>query len=258
MTDAVIFDSHAHYDDASFAADRDSLLRNCLQQNVGYIVNVGSNLRSLTWVPYLCETYEHVYGAVGIHPDDTRFLNEVYFQRMRSLCEREKIVAVGEIGLDYYWNASPKEVQKHWFARQMELAAEQHLPVIIHSREAAQDTFDMIMAADLPCRGVIHCYSGSVEMALDYVHKGFLIGIGGVLTFKNGRKLKEVAAAVPLESILLETDCPYLAPAPFRGKRNASGLIRYVAEELARIKQCSYETVLECTCRNAKRLFRIA
>ena len=258
MTDAVIFDSHAHYDDASFAFDRERFFGSLNEHNVGYIVNVGSNIRSLTWVRHFCDKYENVYGAIGIHPDETKGLNDVIFDRMDKLCDHNKIAAVGEIGLDYYWNSSPKEVQKYWFARQMALAKEKKLPVIIHSREAAQDTFDMIEAADMrEYGGVVHCYSGSPEMALEYIKMGFLIGVGGVVTFKNGRKLKEVVEAVPLESILLETDSPYLAPVPFRGKRNDSSLIKYIAETVARIKQVSYDEVLKITCQNAKRLFHI-
>ena len=200
--------------------------------------------------------YPFIYAAVGVHPDGVGELNEENFQWLREQCAHPKAVAVGEIGLDYYWDTAPRQQQREWFVRQMELAVETKLPVIIHSREAAQETFELISQHHAHTTGgVIHCYSYSKEMALEYVKMGYYIGIGGVVTFKNARKLKETAEAVPLSSILLETDSPYLAPVPNRGKRNSSLNLPYVAQEIAQIKGITAEEVIETTNRNAKKLF---
>lgn len=255
---SMIFDSHAHYDDGAYASDRDALIASLPLKGVEYVVNVGSSIRSLSWVMNMVNKHKLVYGAIGIHPDDSKDLNDEIFERMVRLCDHEKIVAVGEIGLDYYWDATPHEVQKYWFRRQIALAKEKNLPVIIHSREATEDTFNLLKEEKAEeVGGVIHCFSASSEMAKRYVDLGYYIGVGGVVTFKNGKKLKEVVEAIPLESILLETDCPYLAPTPFRGKRNDSSLIKYIAEEVANIKGVTIEEVLRVTNGNAKRMFGI-
>ena len=252
---SMIFDTHAHYDDKQFDEDRDDVLASMNELGVGTIVNVCASCQSLERVPKLVSKYPFMYQAIGIHPDEVGDLNEEYFEKIRELLKDEKSVAVGEIGLDYYWDNESHDVQKKWFVRQLELARELDMPVLIHSRDAAADTMEIMKEHAVGLRGVIHCYSYSKEMALEYVKMGFFIGVGGVVTFKNGKKLKETVEAIPLESIVLETDCPYMAPEPFRGKRNQSSYIRYVAEEIARIKGVSVENVVEQTEKNAKKLY---
>lgn len=254
----MIFDSHAHYDDEAFEEDRDSLLMGMQEVGVGAIVNVGASLRGVRDTAALTEKYPFVYGAVGIHPDHVEQLNDDVMEELRSLCAREKIVAVGEIGLDYYWDKNPREMQKEWFIRQLALAKEVRLPVNIHSREAAQDTFDIMKTEHAGSTGgVIHCYSGSKEMARDYLNLGYYLGVGGVVTFKNARVLKEVVAYAPLDRILVETDCPYLAPTPFRGKRNASPLLSYVLDQIAELKGVSRKEAEQTTWDNACRMYQI-
>ena len=254
----MIFDTHAHYDDDAFDEDRDVLLSGMREQNVEYIVNVGASMASSERSIKLAEKYPFVYAAVGVHPDEVGELDEEKFTKLREWTTHEKVKAVGEIGLDYYWDKEKHDLQKHWFMRQMELASEVKLPMIVHSREAAKDTLDMVIAAKpLNLSGIIHCYSYSVEQAREYLNMGYYIGIGGVVTFKNAKKLKEVAEYTPLSQIVLETDCPYLAPTPFRGKRNDSSKIAYVAEELAAIKQVPVEEVIRITNENGRRLYNI-
>ena len=254
----MIFDTHAHYDDDAFDEDRDELLSGMAAKNVEYIVNVGASMASSERSVKLAEKYPFVYAAVGVHPDEVGELDEEKFAKLREWTKHEKVKAVGEIGLDYYWDKEGHDLQKHWFMRQMELAYEANLPMIVHSREAAKDTLDMVIAAKpLNLSGIIHCYSYSVEQAREYLNMGYYIGIGGVLTFKNAKKLKEVAEYAPLSQIVLETDCPYLAPTPFRGKRNDSSKIAYVVEELAAIKQIPVEEVLRITNENGKKLYHI-
>ena len=254
----MIFDSHAHYDAEAFHQDRDSLLASMREKNVGAVVNVGSSLEGARATVELARRWQMVYGAVGIHPSDVGDLNEEAFQWLSQAAEEEKVVAIGEIGLDYYWDTEPRETQKYWFRRQLELAREKDMPVIIHSREAAQDTLELIREAGGPAYSmVIHCFSYSVEMAREYLNMGYYLGIGGVLTFKNGRKLKEVVDYMPMDRILLETDCPYLSPVPFRGKRNDSSMLVYVAEEISKIKGLDMEQVLEATWNNAKEFYRL-
>ncbi len=253
----MIFDSHAHYDDEQFEVDRDELLLSMQEHGVGTIVNVGSTLHSCEKVVELAKKYPHVYAAVGVHPDEVGALNEETFAFVKEQCQKEKVVAVGEIGLDYYWDNESHDVQKEWFVRQLQLARELCLPVSIHSREAAADTLEIMKEHAKDLKGVIHCFSYSLEMAREYVKMGFHIGVGGVVTFKNGRKLKEIVEEIPLDKILLETDCPYLAPVPYRGKRNDSTYLSYVAEEIAQIKGISVEEVISVTEENARQLFGI-
>ena len=254
----MIFDTHAHYDDDAFDEDRDELLSGMTAKNVEYIVNVGASMASSERSLGLAEKYPFIYAAVGVHPDEVGELDEEKFAKLREWTKHEKVKAVGEIGLDYYWDKEGHDLQKHWFMRQMELSHEANLPMIVHSREAAKDTLDMVIAAKpLDLSGIIHCYSYSVEQAREYLNMGYYIGIGGVLTFKNAKKLKEVAEYAPLSQIVLETDCPYLAPTPFRGKRNDSSMIAYVAEELAAIKNMPVEEVLRITNENGKKLYHI-
>lgn len=254
----MIFESHAHYDDKAFDEDRESLLSVMRENGIAYIVNVGASLESTETTIALTRKYPFIYGAAGVHPNETGALNEKNFAWLEQQCRQPKVAAVGEIGLDYYWDEPSRETQKKWFERQLDLARDVQKPVIIHSRDAAKDTYDIMTAKNASeIGGVIHCYSYSVDMALDYVKMGFYIGIGGVVTFKNARKMKEVAEAVPLECILLETDSPYLAPAPYRGKRNSSLYLPLIAREISQIKGIDYEQVVRQTCENAKRLFGI-
>lgn len=253
----MIFESHAHYDAHQFDEDRAELLNSMQENGVGAIINVCADWDSITEVVEMAQDYQFLYAAVGLHPDEVGELNEERFAFLKSQCQKEKVVAIGEIGLDYYWDNESHDTQKKWFIRQLELARELDLPVIIHSRDAAEDTLKIMKDHAQGLRGVIHCFSYSKELAQEYVKMGFHIGIGGVVTFKNGKKLKEVAEVVPLERILLETDCPYLAPEPYRGKRNSSLYIPHVAEEIARLKNMDYEEVIRVTENNGKTLFGI-
>ena len=253
----MIFETHAHYDDEQFDEDRRELLESMAAGGVGTIVNVSATYESCQKVVDMVREYPFMYAAVGVHPDNVGSLNEETFASMKELFRKDKVVAVGEIGLDYYWDNESHETQKEWFVRQLDLARELDLPVLIHSRDAAADTMQIMKEHAQGLKGVTHCYSYSMEMAKEYVKMGFYIGVGGVVTFKNGRRLKETVEAIPLESILLETDCPYLAPEPFRGKRNNSMYIKYVAEEIARLKGTTYEEVVAQTEENARKMYRL-
>lgn len=255
----MIFDSHAHYDDAQFDEDRMDVLSHLKDAGVAKVVNISNGWDDLLKTLELIKQVPFLYGTVGIHPCKVSELNDERMEQMRDFCSGDKIVAVGEIGLDYYWMSDPKEVQKEWFIRQLRLAKEVNLPVVIHSRDASQDTFDIMKAEHTGTTGgVIHCYSGSVEMAREYVKMGYFLGIGGVVTFKNSKTLKKVAAEIPLEHIVIETDCPYLAPTPYRGKRNSSAYLPMVVEEIARLRGISPEEVERVTYENAMRLYSIA
>lgn len=251
----MIIDTHAHYDDEQFDADREELLGSMKEGGIGLIVNAGSTVASWDKIVELTEKYPFVYGAVGVHPDEVGELDEEKFLRMADLLDRDKIVAVGEIGLDYYWDKEKHDLQKEWFVRQLGLAREKEMPVIIHSREAAADTFDIMKQHAAGMKAVIHCYSYSPEMAREYVKMGYYIGVGGVVTFKNAKKLKQVVQEIPLESIVLETDCPYLAPVPYRGKRNCSLYLPYVAEQIAELKGTTVEEVIQQTEKNSRELY---
>ena len=252
----MIFESHAHYDDEAFDADREELLKECRNQGIEYIVNVSSSLKSVETTLALAEQYPFIYGAVGIHPDEVGELNEETFAWLEQQCSHPKAVAVGEIGLDYYWDKENHEVQKYWFRRQLELAKKCRLPVIIHSREACADTLEEMKKAHTPeLRGVIHCFSYAPETAREYLEMGYYIGIGGVVTFKNAKKLKEVVKMLPLDRILLETDCPYLSPVPNRGKRNSPLNLPYVAAAIAELKGVETEDVIRITNENARNLY---
>lgn len=253
----MIFDTHAHYDDRQFEEDRAELLGSMQEQGVGMIVDAGSDIASWDKIGQLTEQYPFIYGAIGVHPDEVGELDEEKMQRMEKLLSGEKMVAVGEIGLDYYWDKEKRDLQKKWFIRQLELARQLDLPVIIHSREAAADTMEIMKQHAKGLDGVIHCFSYSLEQAKEYVKMGFYLGIGGVVTFKNAKKLKEVVQEIPLEALVLETDSPYLAPVPHRGKRNNSQNLVYVAEEIAALKGVSYEEVVRQTTENAKKLYRL-
>jgi len=254
----MIFETHAHYDDEAFNQDREILLNSLSQAGIDFVVNVASSIETTRNTLELIEQYPFIYGAVGVHPSDTAELNEDNFAWLRQVTKLNKVVALGEIGLDYYWDTPEREIQKVWFDRQMELGKEAKLPTIIHSRDAAQDTLEMIKAANLKeVGGVIHCFSYGKEMAKEYLDLGFYIGIGGVVTFKNAKKLKEVVEYTPLDYILLETDSPYLTPEPNRGKRNSSLNLIYVAKEIAKLKGIEYDEVIATTERNAKKMYRL-
>ena len=254
----MIFDSHCHYEDEKFNEDREELLNSFKDKGIEYVVNVASSIETIDKTIELTRQYDFIYGAIGVHPEECAPLTEEHIERFKQLAREPKIVAIGEIGLDYYWNEPEPSIQKKWFERQLKLAKEVELPVIIHSRDAAKDTLDMMKAAKAEeIGGVIHCFSYGVEMAREYLNMGFYLGVGGVVTFNNGRKLKEVVEYAPLDRILLETDCPYLSPVPLRGKRNSSLNLVYVADEIARIKGIDKETVIQTTRDNAKKMYNI-
>jgi TatD DNase family protein len=254
----MIFETHAHYDDEAFNEDRECLLCSMPQNGIGYIVNVGSSLLSTRQSIELAHRYPFIYAAAGVHPNETGELDEEGFKTLTDYSSDKKVVAVGEIGLDYYWDEPDHDTQKIWFVRQLALARKVKKPVIIHSREAARDTYDIMVAENAEdIGGIVHCYSYSKEMALDYVKMGFYIGIGGVVTFKNGKKMKEVVEAVPIERIVLETDSPYLSPEPNRGKRNSSLNLPIVAAKIAEIKNLTYDEVVDITMKNALKAYRL-
>lgn len=250
----MIFDTHAHYDDKAFDNDRDELLSRLFSENVAYIVNQGTNLALSKYSIALSEQYENMYCAVGIHPECITDSSIADLDEIKKLARHQKVVAIGEIGLDYYWDI-PKEPQKMIFEKQLIMANELDMPVNIHDREAHGDTLALVRK--YKPKGILHCFSGSVEMAREIVKLGMYIGMGGVVTFKNSRKAVEVISDIPLERLVLETDCPYLSPMPFRGKRNDSGMIQYTAEKIAEIKQISVEEVLKTTFDNAGKIYRI-
>lgn len=252
----MIFETHAHYEDEAFDIDRKELLDNLPNQGIEYVVNVSSGISTVDKVIALTEEYSYIYGTVGIHPSDSMELNEDTFPWLKERAKHPKIVAIGEIGLDYYWDTPNRDIQQIWFARQMEMARELKLPLVIHSRDAANDTYGMMKEAKAEELGaIIHCFGYGVEQAKQYLNMGFYLGIGGVLTFTNGKKLKEVVAYAPLEQLVLETDSPYLSPVPHRGKRNNSLYLDYVVKEIAKLKNTDYETVVQITNENAKRFY---
>lgn len=254
----ILFESHAHYDDEAFEEDREQLLMSLVERGIKTVVNVGASMESCKTTLQLVNQYPFVYGALGVHPSETAELMQADMQWLEQQCNHEKILAVGEIGLDYYWPEPDKETQKKWFAKQLELARKVKLPVIIHSREAAKDTLEIMKEHHAEeIGGVIHCYSYTKEMAAEYLNMQFYFGIGGVVTFKNAKKLKEAVAYIPLDNILIETDSPYLAPEPNRGKRNSSLNLPYIAQAIADIKGISYDEVIEATNQNARQLFRL-
>ncbi|MBP3197788.1 MAG: TatD family hydrolase [Butyrivibrio sp.] len=256
----MIFDTHAHYDDEQFDKDRHDLLASMKESGIGHIVNIGADMASSKRALELANEYEYIYAAVGVHPSDTEQLeaDDKAIEVLGQYCSNEKCVAVGEIGLDYHWPDPSPDIQKKWFIRQLGLAREKKLPVVIHSRDAAADTLQIMKQEHAEeIGGVVHCFSYSKEIARQCVDMGFYIGIGGVLTFKNGRKMVEVVKEIPMDKILLETDCPYLAPEPFRGKRNSSLYLPYVVEKMAEIKGISVDEVIKITEANALEMYGI-
>ena len=255
----MIFDTHAHYDDDAFDEDREDLIKAILESDIKRIVNVGANLKTSRNSIDLANKYDLFYAAVGVHPDDCDEVDDAGIDKLREMSREKKVVAIGEIGLDYYWHKDNPDIQKNAFKRQIELAQELSLPIIIHSREAARDTMDILAETNAGVNsGVVHCFSYSPEIALEAIKLGFYVGVGGVVTFKNAKKLKETVEKIPLEKIVLETDCPYLAPVPFRAKRNSSLYLEYVVEEIAMLKQTDPETVKEITYKNALDMYRLS
>ena len=258
----MIFDTHAHYDDSAFDEDRDEVLAKIFGCGVGCVVNIGADLASSKSTVELARVDERIYAAVGIHPESVEEVDDRGIEVLRDLIKgSSRVKAVGEIGIDLHYGKGTLKEQETAFIRQWDLADELGLPVVIHSRDAAQATFDIIKdrfeKSGKPLRAVMHCYSYEKEQALEYTKMGLYIGVGGVLTFKNGRKLAETVEAIPIEKILLETDCPYLAPEPFRGKRNDSSYIKYVVEKLAALRGISTEEVEDITFANARRFYGI-
>ena len=253
----MLFDTHAHLDDRAFDADRETLLTQLPIEGVGLVMNPGCSRASSLAAIVLAKKYDYIYAAVGSHPDAADEINEAVLQQYRALClENPKVKAIGEIGLDYHYEDIPRDVQKKAFRAQMALAQELGLPVIVHEREAHED--GMKIVEEFPgVSGVFHCYSGSLEMAKWLIARGWYIGFGGVLTFKNARKALEVAGSIPLERIVLETDCPYMAPEPFRGRRNDPGKLYRVAERLAELRGLTVAEIQAITTENGKALYRM-
>ena len=253
----MLFDTHAHMDDRAFEEDRAELLASLPEQGIGLVMNPGCSLDSSRNVSRLSSQYDYLYAAVGSHPDVADEVNEAVIEEYRQMCrENPKIKAIGEIGLDYYYDDIPREIQLKAFRAQMALARELDLPVIVHERDAHED--GMKVVEEFPdVKGVFHCYSGSSEMAKWLIARGWYIGFTGVLTFKNARKAVEVASSIPLDRIVLETDCPYMSPEPFRGKRNDPGKLYRMAEKLAEIRGLSVEEIHSITMENGKRLYRL-
>ena len=251
-----IFDTHAHYDDERFDEDREQLLMGLKDKGVRYVLNACADLDSLNSTLQLIDKYEFIYAAVGIHPHYAENMAEEIIDRLRALSSHKKVVAIGEIGLDYYYDNSPRDVQKYWFERQIELAKEVKLPVIIHDRDAHEDCVNIIKKTNAKnVSGIFHCFSGSREMAQEVLKQNFYISIAGPVTFKNAKKLIEVVQYVPLDRLLIETDCPYLSPEPMRGKRNNPSNLNFIIEKIAVIKGISPQEVADATMENAKRIF---
>ena len=255
----MIFDTHAHYDDKSFAEDREEILRSLPENGIGNVVNVCASVNSLERIIPMVEEYPHVWGAAGVHPDYAEEMTEETLGRIREVSRHKKILAIGEIGLDYYWHKEPENHlrQQEMFRAQMDIAREEGLPFMVHSRDAAEDTLVIVkeyMQKGGMAGGILHCYSASLEHAREYVKMELYLGIGGVVTFTNGRKLKEVVRELPLSNLVLETDCPYLAPVPYRGKRNSSLYLPYVVQAIAELKGISEEEVISVTEENARKL----
>ena len=253
----MLFDTHAHMDDEAFDLDRPELLKDLPNQGIQLLMNPGCSLASSRNASRLSLEYNYIYAAVGSHPDAADEVNENVLEEYRKLCKlNPRIKAIGEIGLDYHYEDIPREIQLRAFRMQMELARELNLPVIVHEREAHED--GLAVVKEFPeVTGVFHCYSGSAEMAKELIKRGWYIGFTGVLTFKNARKAIEVASSIPLDRIVLETDCPYMSPEPFRGKRNDPGKLYRMAEKLAEIRGLTVEEIHAITVENGKRLYRI-
>lgn len=256
----MIFDTHAHYDDEQFDQDRDEVIQRVHTQNVGNILNVGIDIETSKNSIELARKYDFVYSAVGIHPHEVEKAPENYIEILEELINKnkDKVVAIGEIGLDYYYDFAPRDLQKKFFIEQMELAKKYNLPVAIHDRDAHKDTLDILKEENVSENsGILHCFSGSMEMANEVLKNGMYIGIGGVVTFKKSKKIVDIVKNIPMDRLVVETDLPYLTPEPFRGKRNESSYIKYVIDKIAQIKNMEPQEVEDITTKNAKRLLGI-
>lgn len=254
----MIFETHAHFEDDKYNEDREEELARVFEAGVSYLVNVASSMETSKQCMELAKTHAPIYASVGVHPDHVEELDEAALAQLAAWCREEKVVALGEIGLDYYYEDPVRSIQQKWFAAQLEIAYQEKMPVIVHSRDAAEDTMRLLKEHHGDSlTGIIHCFGYSKEMAREFIKLGFDIGVGGVVTFKNARRLVEVVEDIPLSHIVLETDCPYMAPVPHRGKRNTSRYLPYVAEKIAEIKQVPVEEVYEVTMANAKRIYRL-
>ena len=249
----MLFDTHAHLDDARFDEDRESVIGSLQNAGISLVVNVGADMEGSRASVALAERYDFIYASVGVHPDETGSLTEADMETLAQYAARPKVVAIGEIGLDYHWMASDKDTQTAFFRRQIQLAKEVDKPIIVHDREAHGDTLELLQA--LQPKGVVHCFSGSKEMAKEIIKLGMYIGLNGVATFKNARKALEVVETIPLERLVLETDCPYLAPEPCRGQRNNSALIPHIAARIGQVLGLSPQAVLRQTAENARALY---
>lgn len=250
-----IFDTHAHYDDFKFEEDRDTVLSELPENGVELVINCGCDLKSCKKSIEICDRFDYFYCALGIHPSEISDESEAEFEEIKKLCDYKNCVAVGEIGLDYHYDFVPRDRQLVFFEKQLQFAVERDLPVIVHDREAHEDT--MALLKKYKPRGVLHCFSGSVEMAKEIIKLGMYIGLGGAVTFKNARKPLEVAEFLPEDRLLLETDCPYMAPVPHRGKRCTSDMIAFTAEKIAEVRKTDTQQLIDKTMLNGKTLFNI-
>lgn len=252
----MLYDSHAHYDDSQFDADRDEMLINAHKNGVAYINNIGSSIKTSKESVALAEKYDFVYATVGVHPSETKGMTNEDMDTLRALAKHKKVVAIGEVGLDYHYDDTNEEEQKMWLPPQLELSKELSLPVVIHDRESRGECIKILKDHKIS-KGVVHCFSGSAETAKEILNMGLMISFTGVITFKNARRAIEALKVIPLDRLLIETDAPYMAPEPFRGKRNYSGYVFRVAEKIAEIKGVSYEEIADITTKNAKKFFNI-
>lgn len=252
----MFFDTHTHLDDKKFDSDREDLISSLSGEGLSLAVNIGADLESSKASIALAEKYDFIYAAVGVHPSETANMTDEDIATLENLAKHKKVVAIGEIGLDYYWNEPEREIQKLWFEKQLQLAKKLNMPYIVHDRDAHADTLEIIKRVGYT-NGVMHCFSGSSEMAKEVVKMGMYVSLSGTVTFKNAPKTKAVAQSVPLDRLLIETDSPYLTPEPFRGKRNNSGFVKYVAEEIAKLRKMSTEEIAKITMENGKRFYNI-
>jgi len=253
----MLFDSHAHIDDERFDSDRDAVITRAQKNGVSGIINIGACMASSARSLELADQYDCIYAAVGNHPHDAKDVEDADYDRLAEWTKNPKVVAIGEIGLDYHYDLSPRDVQQAVFIRQLDVARQTHMPVVIHDREAHGDIMNILKKEGKGLVGVLHCFSGSMEMALEVLKLGFYISVAGPVTFKNAAKLPEIAAAVPLDRLLVETDCPYLTPHPYRGQRNEPAYVRLVAERLAELRGMEFAALAEATTQNVRRLFQI-
>ena len=251
----MLFDTHTHLHDPKFDEDRKEVIEKIKASGVGALVNIGCDVLTSDFSVKLAHDYDFIYATVGVHPCDTDGMTEEHIEKIRLLAQDKKVIAIGEIGLDYYWDNVPRDVQKHWFKRQLELAEELDMPVVIHNRDAHEDTYNILKESS--AKGIMHCFSGSKEMAQRFLKLGYYISFAGSLTFKNNVKSVEAAKVVPMDRLLIETDAPYLAPDGFRGKRNDSSLVRVTCEKLAEIKGVSFEEMAKQTFENAIKVYKI-